>query len=221
MKLSYLEHNWPHVLHLTGEHLQLTAVALGLALLFALPLGIVVANVRPLSLIIMLCLSVIYTIPSLALLAALIPSLHLGKRPAIVVLALYAQLTLVRNIAAALQSVDRATLEAARGIGMTNWQVFWKVRFPLGLPILLAGVRIALVTTIGLATITAWVNAGGLGSLLFDGISRNYPSQILAGAIAIAALSLAFDIVLRAIEYVTPAARAQRIATARRAPAEA
>jgi osmoprotectant transport system permease protein len=219
MNFDYLFNNWHRVLHLTVEHLQLTAVALGLAMLLALPLGILVANVRPLSLPIMLTLSVIYTIPSLALLAFLIPSLHLGKRPAIVVLALYAQLTLVRNIAAALQSVDPATLEAARGIGMTSWQSFWKVRFPLGLPILIAGVRIAVVTTIGLATVTAWVNAGGLGSLLFDGIARDYPSQILAGAVAITALSLAFDFVLRLIEFSTPAARALRSTSARRATA--
>jgi osmoprotectant transport system permease protein len=210
MNLDYLRNNFDHVLDLTGEHLQLTALALALALVIALPLGIIVASVRPLSLPILIALSLIYTIPSLALLAFLIPWLHLGKRPAIVVLALYAQLTLVRNISAALRSVDPGTLEAARGIGMTPWQSFWKVRFPLGLPILLAGIRIATVTTIGLATVTAWINAGGLGTLLFDGISRDYPSEILAGTIAITALSLVMDFLLRMLEQSTPTARAAR-----------
>ena len=210
MNLDYLTSHWGYVFDLAGEHLELTAVSLVLALIFALPLGILVASVRSLSLPIMIVLSLIYTIPSLALLAVLIPSLHLGKRPAVVVLALYAQLILVRNISTALRSVDGATLEAASGIGMTDWQRFWRVRFPLGLPILIAGLRIATVTTISLATVTAWVNAGGLGTLLFNGISRNYPSQILAGAIAITALALTFDILLRLVEYGTPAARAGR-----------
>jgi osmoprotectant transport system permease protein len=210
MNLDYLFDNWRHVLDLTGQHLELTGLALAVALVIALPLGIMVATVRPLSLPIMVMLSLIYTIPSLAFLAFLIPSLHLGRRPAIVVLAAYAQLALVRNIAAALRGVDPATIEAARGAGMTWGQVFWRVRLPLALPVLIAGLRIATVTTIGLATITAWVNAGGLGSLLFDGISRDYPSQILAGTVAIVALSLLIDLLLRVAEWLTPAARARR-----------
>jgi osmoprotectant transport system permease protein len=210
MNLDYLFDNWRHVLELTGQHLELTGLALAVALVIALPLGIVVATVRPLSLPIMVLLSLIYTIPSLAFLAFLIPSLHLGRRPAIVVLAAYAQLALVRNIAAALRGVDPATIEAARGSGMTWGQVFWRVRLPLALPVLIAGLRIATVTTIGLATITAWINAGGLGSLLFDGISRDYPSQILAGTVAIVALSLLIDLLLRVAEWLTPAARARR-----------
>ena len=210
MNLDYLFDNWRHVIDLTGQHLELTGIALLVALVIALPLGIVVATVRPLSLPIMVLLSLVYTIPSLAFLAFLIPSLHLGRRPAIVVLAAYAQLALVRNIAAALRGVDPATIEAARGSGMTWGQVFWRVRLPLALPVLIAGLRIATVTTIGLATITAWINAGGLGSLLFDGISRDYPSQILAGTVAIVALSLLIDLLLRVAEWLTPAARARR-----------
>ena len=214
MNFDYLIDNWRHILHLTVEHLELTGIALLIALAFALPLGVLVVSVRPLSLPVMLTLGAIYTIPSLAFLAFLIPSLHLGKRPAIVVLAAYAQLALVRNFAAALRGVDPATLEAARGTGMTWGQVLWRVRLPLALPVLIAGLRIATVTTIGLATITAWVNAGGLGSLLFDGISRDYPSQILAGAIAITALSLVIDFALRLAERLTPAARATNISGA-------
>ena len=208
MNFDYLFENWRRVLDLTGEHLELTGTALLVALIFALPLGVLVTTVRSLSLPVLLILGMIYTIPSLAVLAFLIPSLHLGRRPAIVVLAAYAQLALVRNIAAALRGVDPATLEAARGTGMTWWQVFWRVRLPLALPVLIAGLRIATVTTIGLATVTAWVNAGGLGSLLFDGISRNYPSMILAGTVAIVALSLVIDFLLRVAERLTPAARA-------------
>ena len=208
MNLDYLIDHWRRVLDLTGEHLQITAIALMVALAVAVPLGIVVATIKPLSLPILAALGVIYTIPSLAFLAFLIPSLHLGKRPAIVVLAAYAQLALVRNFAAALRGVDRAALEAAQGMGMTRWQVLRQVRAPLAMPVMIAGIRIATVTTISLATVTAWVNAGGLGVLLFDGISRDYPSEILAGAIAISALALLIDGGFRIIERLTPAARA-------------
>jgi osmoprotectant transport system permease protein len=210
MNLDYLFDNWRRVLDLTGEHLQISAVAMLLALALALPLGLLVATVRPLSLPVLSLLGAIYTVPSLAFLAVLIPSLHLGKRPAVVVLAAYAQLALVRNIAAAVRGVDPAALEAAQGMGMTRWQALRLVRFPLALPVVIAGIRVAMVTTISLATVTAWVNAGGLGSLLFDGIARNYPSQILAGAVAITALALLIDAGFRMIERITPAARAAR-----------
>jgi osmoprotectant transport system permease protein len=208
MNFDYLFDNWRYVLDLTVEHLELTGVSLLVALVIAVPRGVLVVTVKRLSLPIMLALGAIYTIPSLAFLAFLIPSLHLGKRPAIAVLAAYAQLALVRNFAAGLRGVEPATIEAATGTGMTWGQVLWRVRLPLALPVLIAGLRIATVTTISLATITAWVNAGGLGTLLFDGISRQYYSEILAGAVAITALALVIDLALRIAERLTPAARA-------------
>lgn len=211
MNLDYLIEERHHVIDLAVEHLQLTAIALAIALIFAIPLGVLITNVRPLSFPVLILLGVIYTIPSLALLAFLIPWFGLGRQPAVIVLAAYAQLALVRNIAAALQGVDGSLLEAAHGVGMSSFQVFWRVRLPLALPVLIAGFRIALVTTISLATVTAWINAGGLGSLLFDGIARNYNSEILAGAIAITILALCADAILRVIERLTPAARAARI----------
>ena len=154
-------------------------------------------------------LGVIYTIPSLALLAFLIPVFGLGRQPAIVVLAAYAQLSLVRNISAALRGVDPAVMESARGSGMSPSQVFRSVQLPLALPVLIAGLRIAAVTTISLATLTAWIAAGGLGSLLFDGISRDNPSMILAGAIAIAALAAFTDLALRFSERLTSVSRSR------------
>lgn len=207
MNLDYLVDNWRRVLDLAVDHIQLSLVAMAIALVIAVPLGVLVAAVRPLSLPVMITLGIAYTIPSLAFLAFLIPWLNLGRKPAIAALVVYAQLTLVRNIVAGLRSVDPATLEAASGIGMTQWQLFRTVRLPLALPIVIAGIRIATVTTISLATITAWVGAGGLGTLLFDGISRDYPSQILGGALAITALALAMDLALRLVESLTPARR--------------
>jgi osmoprotectant transport system permease protein len=197
VNLSYLTHHWHHVFHLANQHLQLAGIAMAVAIAVALPLGVLVAAIRPLTLPVFIILGMIYTIPSLAFLAFLIPSLGLGRKPAVVVLAAYAQLALVRNIVTGLRGVDAPILEAARGLGMNPWQVFVKVRLPLALPIVLAGVRIALVLTISLASVMAWINAGGLGSLLFDGVATNNTSQILAGLLAISALALLADALMR------------------------
>jgi len=197
MNFSYLSHHWHQVFHLANQHLQLAGIAMAVAIALALPLGVLVAAVSPLTLPVYVVLGIIYTIPSLAFLAFLIPSLGLGRNPAVVVLAAYAQLALVRNIVTGLRGVDAPILEAARGLGMNPWQVFVKVRFPLALPIVLAGVRIALVSTISLASVMAWINAGGLGSLLFDGVATNNTSQIFAGLLAICALALLADAMMR------------------------
>lgn len=210
MNLDYLRENWEKVLDLTLEHIELSALALCLGLLVAIPLTILVTLRSEIRLPVLLILGAIYTIPSLAFLAFLIPFLGLGRDPALFVLAAYAQLALVRNFSAGLQGVDSQVLEAADGVGMTKTQSLLRVRLPLALPVLIAGLRIAAVTTISLATITAWVNAGGLGTLLFDGISRDNPSMILAGTVAITVLALTVDLLFRGLETVTPAARAQR-----------
>ncbi|MDP9469193.1 MAG: ABC transporter permease [Chloroflexota bacterium] len=212
MILDYLFDNWPQVLDLALDHLELASLAVGLALLLAMPLGIVASRIQGLTLPVLGILGALYTVPSLAFLAFLIPSLGLGRRPAIVMLAVYAQIFLVRNIIAGLRGVDAPTIEAARGVGMTDWQVFHRVRWPLALPIVIAGMRTALVTTISLATVSAWINAGGLGTLLFTGISRDNPPQILAGAIAIVALTLLADAAMRLVERGTAVSRAGRAA---------
>jgi osmoprotectant transport system permease protein len=213
VSLDYLFRRWDRVWALAIEHLTLSATAIAIALLLAVPLGVLAARNPRLSTPLLGILGAIYTIPSLAFLALLIPSLGIGRRPAIVVLAAYAQVFLVRNIATGLRGVDPATLEAATGIGMTRWQQFIKVRWPLALPVIIAGLRTASVTTISLATIAAWIGAGGLGTLLFEGITRDDPNRILAGAIAITALALLVDALLRLVESMTSIARARRAAT--------
>ena len=210
MSFEYLIENWRQVLELAGEHLRLTVAAVALALVAAIPLGLLAARVRRLTLPVLGVLGALYTVPSLAFMAFLIPSLGIGRTNALVVLAAYAQIFLVRNIVAGLRGVDPATLEAAAGLGMTPWQVFRRVRWPLALPIILAGVRTAMVTTISLATIAAWIDAGGLGWLLFQGLARDYPSMTLAGAVAITALALLTNAVLRLLERFTAVSRARR-----------
>jgi osmoprotectant transport system permease protein len=212
VNFDYLFRRWDRVWALTLEHLTLTGTVILVALVFAIPLGILAARMPRVSAPLLAFLGALYTIPSLAFLALLIPSLGIGRRPAIVVLAVYAQVFLVRNIVTGLRGVDAATLEAARGLGMTRLQEFWRVRWPLALPVMIAGLRTATVTTISLATIAAWIGAGGLGTLLFEGITRDDPNRILAGAIAITALAILTDALLRFIESRTAVRRAQAAA---------
>ena len=212
MNFDYLFDHWREVLHLTWEHIVLCGIAIFLALIFAIPLGILISAMPRLRFTTIAILGAIYTIPSLAFLAFLIPSMGLGRQPAVVVLAAYAQLALVRNMQTGLTGVDPRVIEAASGVGMTPWQSLTRVRLPLALPVLIAGLRIATVSTISLATITAWISAGGLGTLLFEGIARNSPSRILAGTIAITALALLTDFLLRFAESMTAISRARRAA---------
>ncbi len=210
MAFTYLLSHKSDVWNLTVEHIQLSLTALAIALPFAIVLGMIAALYHRLTLPILTLLGFIYTIPSLALLAFLIPSQGLGRRPALIMLVTYAQLYLVRNITAGLLGVNRDTLEAGLGVGMTRIQVLRRVWFPLALPVIIAGVRTAFVTIIGLASIAAWINAGGLGELMFQGISRDYPSMILAGVLSIIALAIVADVILRLLERSTPVSRALR-----------
>jgi osmoprotectant transport system permease protein len=143
---------------------------------------------------------VIYTIPSLSLFVLLIPLFGLGTTSAVVALVAYAQLMLVRNWVVGLMSIDPAIIEAARGMGMNGSQRFWQVEFPLALPLLLSGIRLATLSTIGIGTIAAYINAGGLGKLLFEGvITANYP-KIFAGSLAVSVLAIGTNYLLRFLE---------------------
>ena len=212
MSFDYLFRRWDRVWALTLDHLTLAATVILVALIFAIPLGILATRWPRIATPLLAFLGALYTIPSLAFLALLIPILGIGREPAIVVLAVYAQIFLVRNITTGLRGVDAATLEAARGLGMTRLQEFWRVRWPLALPVMIAGLRTASVTTISLATIAAWIGAGGLGTLLFEGITRDDPNRILAGTIAITALAILTDALLRFVESRTAIRRAQAAA---------
>jgi osmoprotectant transport system permease protein len=198
--MSYLFNNLSLVAGLFGEHLRLTAIALTIALAIAVPLGLLVARVRWLQGPVLGVLGVIYTIPSLSLFVLLIPLVGLGTVPAIIALVAYAQLVLVRNIVVGLTGIDPAIVEAARGMGMNDWQRFTRVELPLALPLLLAGTRLATLSIIGIGTIAAFINAGGLGKLLFEGVSTGNRDKIVAGAIAVSILAIGANLVLRFLE---------------------
>jgi osmoprotectant transport system permease protein len=198
--MRYLTEHPGDVAQMLVEHLGLTVSAMMIALVIAVPLGALVVRMPGLRRPLFGILGVIYTIPSLALFVLLIPIMGLGWRPALTALVAYSQVILVRNIAVGLMGVDAAILEAARGMGMTSWQRFWRIEFPLALPVMLAGVRIAVLAVIGIATIAAFINAGGLGVLLFTGVAQSHNGKILAGALASSALALSANVVLRRIE---------------------
>ena len=198
--MTYLVHHLGLVAKLSLEHAALVATALAVALAVALPAGIVVARQRRLASPLLGLLGIIYTIPSLALFALLIPLFGLGFWTAVVALAAYAQMILVRNTAAALSGVDAAVLEAARGMGMSEAQSLWRVQRPLAMPVFVAGLRVAMVSLIGMATVAAWINAGGLGTLVLDGIEHDYPDKAVAGALAAVALAFAAEWGLRRLE---------------------
>jgi osmoprotectant transport system permease protein len=198
--VSYLLRHGDLVLRLSVQHLALVGTALAIALCVALPVGVLVARDRRLAAPLLGLFGIIYTIPSLALFALLIPVLGLGFWTAVAALAAYAQMILVRNTAAALAGVDAATIEAAHGMGMSRLQTLWRVERPLAMPVFVAGVRLATVSLIGIATVAAWINAGGLGTLVLDGIEHDYPDKAVAGAIAAVVLAFAADIALRRLE---------------------
>jgi len=198
--MRYLVEHPDQVLELLGQHLWLTALTLTIAFAVALPLSVLAVRFRALRGPLLGILGILYTIPSLAFFVLLIPLMGLGLRPAITALVVYAQVILVRNITVGLVEVDQAVLEAARGMGMNPWQCFWRVELPLALPLILAGIRIATLTTIGIGTIAAFINAGGLGTLLFIGVLQSNPDKIIAGAIAVSALALAANWLTRALE---------------------
>lgn len=187
---------------LLAQHLAIVGTALLAALVVALPLGYMAARRPAAAGPIFGVFGVIYTVPSLALLALLVPVLGLGFWTAVVALAAYAQMILVRNTVEGFRGVAPAQLEAAAGLGMTYGQQFWRVELPLALPVIVGGVRIATVALIAIASIAAWINAGGLGVLFFDGIHTNDVQKIVAGSIASAALAVVADVLLRGIERV-------------------
>ena len=182
------------------QHLQITIIALLVALLIAVPLGVALVRYRWLATPVLGLLGILYTIPSLALQIFFIPIFGLGADNAIATLIIYAQVILVRNTVVGLGAVSPAMLEAATGMGMSAWTRWWRVELPLALPIILAGVRVATVMIIGIATIAARIGAGGLGTLLFSGLQLIRNDMIWAGALIIGLLALAANGSLLALE---------------------
>jgi len=201
--LGFFSQHAGEILQATLEHVWLVGATMLLAIAIGVPLGILVARRPWLSKPILGGANIAETIPSLALLGFLLPAPWLGERAdrvAITALTLYALLPIIRNTAAGITGVDPAVREAARGMGMTPRQILFQVELPLSLSTVLAGIRVATVLTIGVATIAAAVGAGGLGEFIFRGLAMVNNQLILAGAIPAAALALLADFCLSVLE---------------------
>jgi osmoprotectant transport system permease protein len=191
------------ILHATLDHLILVVISMDIAIAVAVPLGMLIVQHPRLRAIALGLASVFQTIPSLALFGFLIPIPFIGgigRRTAIVALVLYALLPILRNTYVGLTGIDPAILEAAEAMGMTTTQILLRVRLPLALSVILAGIRTATVITIGVATIAAAIGAGGLGTFIFRGVAMVSDSVILAGAIPAALLALFADLLLGLLE---------------------
>jgi osmoprotectant transport system permease protein len=191
------------ILEATLGHVELVLIAMSIAIAIGVPLGMFIVQRPTLRTFFLGIASVFQTIPSLALFGFLIPIPFIGgigRRTAIVALVLYALLPILRNTYVGLTSIDPAVLEAAEAMGMTNMQILTRVRLPLALSIILAGIRTATVITIGVATIAAAIGAGGLGTFIFRGVAMVSDAVILAGAVPAALLAIVADLFLALVE---------------------
>jgi osmoprotectant transport system permease protein len=201
--LEFLKQNWPELLVLTREHIFIVLVSTGLAVLIGLPLGILLTRKKSLQTPILGFANIMQTVPSLALFGLLIPIPvigGIGGRTAIIALALYALLPVIRNTVTGILGIDPKVREAATAMGMTGGQILRMVELPLAMPVILTGIRVAVVISVGVATVAAAVGAGGLGTYIFRGLRQNDNNLLIAGALASAVLALLCDFVLGQIE---------------------
>ena len=190
------------------EHVELTGAAVALGLAVTVPLSLLAIRWRRLSPALVATTGVIYTVPSLALFALLVPYTGLSRATALVGLVGYTLLVLLRNVLAGVDAVPAAVLDAASGMGFSRGGRLWRVELPLAVPSIVAGVRIATVTTIGLVTVTALIGQGGLGRLILDGFTRDFRTPLVVGSVLSVALAVVADLALLAAQrLLTPWSR--------------
>ena len=195
----------------TVQHLELTVIAVGIGFLLAMVLSLIGIRFRRLYAPITSLAGILYTIPSLALFAFFVPITGLSTVTAEIGLVSYTLLILIRNITAGLEAVPASVREAARGLGYRQPRLFWEVELPLAVPSIIAGLRIATVTVIGLVTVTSIITLGGLGLFILDGLRRDFLTPLLVGTVLTILLAVALDAALLLAErWLTPAARATR-----------
>jgi osmoprotectant transport system permease protein len=198
--MNYLFSHAARVAALSLEHLELVAVSLAVAAVVAVPLGLWAARRPQVAPWLLGALGAIYTIPSLALLAVFVELFGLGFTPIFAALVVYAQFMMARNVVAGINAVDPAQVDAARGLGMSPFQVLLRVEFPQALPIVIGGVRVAAIALISIAALGGYVGGVGLGVLIFNGLTLHQPQMIVAGSIAACVLAVAADASLRFVE---------------------
>lgn len=200
---DFLFNRHEEILKLLMEHIQLTTIAVLIAILIGIPLGVLIAHYKKAATPVLGFANVVQAIPSLALLGFLIPILGIAEKPAIVMVVLYSLLPIIKNTYTALVNIDLDLLEAAKGMGMTKRQILFKVQIPLATPVIMTGIRISAVLAVGLMTIAAFIGAGGLGDLVFRGLQSVNNNMIIWGALPACFLALAMDLMIGALEKLT------------------
>lgn len=198
---SFMQQQSDKLLEQTLAHIGLTFISLLLTIIIGVPAGVLISRKKQWSGAVLGIAGILQTIPSIALLGFMIPLLGIGAKPAIVALMLYAFLPVIRNTFTGISQVNAAVTDAAKGMGMSAYQILFKVEFPLAMPVILAGIRTATVINVGVATLAAYIAAGGLGEFIFGGIALNNTNMILAGAIPAALLAIIFDFLLAQAQH--------------------
>ncbi|WP_251546524.1 ABC transporter permease [Limosilactobacillus caecicola] len=199
--IKYWNENYPVMLQDVQQHLEMVFTALGIAMVITIVLILIFMHQRKWLNGLVYFFSLLYSVPSFALFVLLLPISGLGMKTAIITLTIYCEYVLLRTFITGIQEIDPSLIEVARGMGMTNRQIFFKVQLPLAVPAIFSGLQVALASMIGIATIAATINAGGLGQLLFEGLQTQQVVPLLWGTLLAVGLTLVCAAVLKFVEY--------------------
>ncbi len=188
------------ILELLGQHLEMVLIALSVSIVLGLIIGFLITYNEKAAQVVLYIAGIFMTVPSLALFAFLVPLMGLNMKPVIFGLVIYTQLPIIRNVYVGLTNIDQSIIDAARGMGLTGLQINLKVRFPLAMPVIFAGVRTAVVLGIGIGAIAAYIGAGGLGVYIFQGINRGIMNMVLVAAILVALITVVVDRLLQLVQ---------------------
>lgn len=201
--LTFLQENQAELLQKTWEHISISLLSLIAAIIVAVPLGILLTKSEKLAKVVLSITSILQTVPSLAILAMMIPFFGIGTVPAVIALFLYVLLPILNNTYLGIQSVNKDAKEAGRAMGMTQNQVLRMVELPLAVPVIMSGIRLSAVYAISWATLASYIGAGGLGDFIFNGLNLYQPELIIAGAVVVTILALVTDFILNYVEKIT------------------
>lgn len=199
---DYIARNQSLLLQLVIEHVHIVFLALTFGVLLGIFLGLLAAYYKSLANIILPCAQIMMTVPSIALIGMLLPFLGIGFRNGLVALTLYSLLPIIRNTYTGVKEIQPSIIEAASGMGLAESRILWRIKIPLALPVICAGVRIAVVMIVGIAVIAAFIGAGGLGELIFRGISMGRSEMIITGAIFVSIIAISLDVFLGRVEKI-------------------
>ncbi len=198
--ISIYVERWDFFQELIVQHARISLTAICFSGIIGLLIGIAISEKKKLAGSVIGIINIVYTIPSISMLGFLIPFTGIGNKSAIIALSIYGLLPMVRNTYTGISSISPAIIEVARGMGSTSWQILYKIKLPLALPVIISGIRSMVIMTISLSGIAAFIGAGGLGVAVYRGITTNNAAMTFAGSILIAALALIIDFILGLIE---------------------